>query len=141
MTSAVRILVCILAQHVLGVFAMPVPEVSKQELQKAEELTKERMREGKTDENLEKVIKAAQSEEKKLDHEEEDEEKKRAAIDAEFDKVTDRAQTKLESEKEKFEKRTDSDLEAFEQHEESIGEKFKEREEADMDKFEKALLP
>lgn len=138
MTSTVRILVCILAQHV---FAMPVPEVSKQELQKAEELTKERMREGKTDENLEKVIKAAQSEEKKLDHEEEDEEKKRAAIDAEFDKVTDRAQTKLESEKEKFEKRTDSDLEAFEQHEESIGEKFKEREEADMDKFEKALLP
>jgi len=138
MISAVRILVCIFAQHV---FAMPTPEVSKQELQKAEELTTERMREGKVDENLEKVIKAAQSEEKKLDNEEEQEEKKRTAIDAEFDKVTDKAQQKLESEKEKFEKRTDSDLEAFEQHEESIGEKFKEREEADMDKFEKALLP
>merc|ERR1719240_1594866 len=78
---------------------------------------------------------------KRLDAVAAQEDHKEKDIDDEFDKVTSKAETTFERQKEDFEKKTEGDMDSFERKEEQVEENFKSRSEKDMDKFENALLP
>merc|ERR1719335_18544 len=86
-------------------------------------------------------MQSARSQLKRMDAVASREDAKEKDIDDEFDKVTSKAETTFERQKEDFEKKTDTDMDNFERKEDKVEEKFKDRSEKDMEKFENAILP
>merc|ERR1719335_1859302 len=104
-------------------------------------MSEDREKQGKVDDALERTMQSARAQLKRMDAVASREDAKEKDIDDEFDKVTAKAETTFERQKEDFEKKTESDMDKFEHKEEQVEEKFKDRFEKDMQKFEDALLP
>merc|ERR1719321_198040 len=104
-------------------------------------MSEEREKQGKVDDALERTMQSARSQLQKMDAVASREDAKEKDIDDEFDKVTSKAETTFERQKEDFEKKTDSDMDNFEWKEQQVEEKFKDKSDKDMQKFEDAILP
>lgn len=134
-------MIAVVAAVLVFAAAEPFAHLSDKQMDEVMEMSAEREKEGKVDDTLERTMQNARSQLKRMNSVASREDAKEKDIDDEFDKVTAKAETTFERQKEDFEKKTESDMDKFEHKEEQVEEKFKDRSEKDMQKFEDALLP